>query len=183
MANETPAPSGAAPTGDTAQAPAAPGIRILAQYIKDLSFENPVVRSAPQVQPNIDLGIDVGATAHEDGNDIFEVSIRVQAKAQAEETVIFMIELDYAGLFQMQNFKAEEMEPALLIECPRLIFPFARRIIADISRDGGFPPLMVDPIDFRNLYLSQKQRQHEMAQQSPTAGPGPAGAAVPTQQT
>ena len=178
MAIETPGPTGANPTGDTTQAQAAPNIRILAQYIKDLSFENPVVRNAPQSQPNIDLGIDVGATAHQDGGNVFEVSIRIQAKAQAESTVLFVLELDYAGLFQMQNFKQEEMEPALLIECPRLIFPFARRIIADITRDGGFPPLMVDPIDFRNLYLSQKQRQHEMTQQG-----GPASAAVPSQTT
>lgn len=135
-----------------------PNIRVVSQYIKDLSFENPGVTNS-KTQPNIDLGIDVGATAHAGGQDVYEVSLRMQAKAIAGEAVLFMLELDYAGLFQLQNFKNEDMEAALLIECPRQIFPFARRIISDITRDGGFPPLLVDPIDFRSLYLTQKQRQ------------------------
>ena len=147
--------------------------------VKDLSFENPGVRGAGQTQPNIDLGIDVGATAHTDGNNIFEVSIRVQAKALIEQEVMFLLELDYAGVYQLNGFKAEEMEPVLLIECPRLIFPFARRVISDITRDGGFPPLLIDPIDFRNLYLSQKQRQQQ-ASAEPNAGP--MSSVVPDQQ-
>lgn len=161
MAEETPNPSNTPPaTGAEGQPqqPVAPAIRILAQYVKDMSFENPGMR-AGQGQPNIDLGIDVGATAHEDGQNIFEVSIRIQATAKSQEQVMFLLELDYSGLFQLQGFQANEMEPALLIECPRLIFPYARRIISDITRDGGFPPLLVDPIDFRNLYLKQKERQ------------------------
>lgn len=173
MAEETPAPEGtnAAPTG-AAQQPQAPSIRILAQYVKDLSFENPGLR-ASNAQPNIDLGIDVGATPHEDGNGMYEVSIRVQAKALVEEAVLFMCELDYAAIFQLQGFPQEEMEPALLIECPRLIFPFARRVIGDITRDGGFPPLLVDPIDFRSLYISQKQAAAQQAQpQGSGAGAG-----------
>lgn len=177
MAEETSNPAGAAPVQGAAQAPAAPSIRILAQYIKDLSFENPGVRGDPQTQPNIDLGIDVNAVAHEDGNNIFEVSVRIQAKALSGENVLFLLELDYSGIFQLDSFKPEEMEPALLIECPRLIFPFARRVISDVTRDGGFPPLLVDPIDFRNLYLSQKQRQQQQAQQA-NAGPT---AAIPPQ--
>lgn len=176
MAIETPAPTGTAtdPNAGGAQGQQAqpPAIRIMAQYVKDLSFENPGTR-ADTNQPNIDLGIDVGATAHEDGNNIFEVSIRIQAKATSGQAVMFLMELDYAAMFQLQGFKPEEMEPALLIECPRLIFPFARRVISDLTRDGGFPPLLVDPIDFRNLYLSQKQRQQQQAQ---------AGAGAPTQQ-
>lgn len=179
MAEETPTPAGAAPSNPNAQAPGAPAINILGQYIKDLSFENPGVRGAGQTQPNIDLGIDVGATAHTDGNNIFEVSIRVQAKALIEQEVMFLLELDYAGVFQLNGFKAEEMEPVLLIECPRLIFPFARRVISDISQSGGFPPLLIDPIDFRNLYLSQKQRQQ---QASAEANAGPMSAATPNQQ-
>lgn len=155
MAEDQSAPAGAQPAPT---APQGPSIRVVSQYIKDLSFENPGITS-PQSQPNIDLGIDVGATAHAGGENLYEVSLRMQAKALAGETVLFMLELDYAGLFQLQNFKNEEMEAALLIECPRQIFPFARRIISDITRDGGFPPLLVDPIDFRALYLTQKQRQ------------------------
>ena len=187
MAEETPTPApnpaGAQAADGAAQATANPSIRIMAQYIKDLSFENPGIRGAPQSQPNIDLGIDVGATAHEDGNNIFEISIHIQAKALVEQSVMFLLELDYAGMFQVTGFKPEEMEPALLIECPRLIFPFARRVISDITRDGGFPPLLVEPIDFRNLYLSQKQRQQQMAQQeSGASNTGPMSAAVPPTQ-
>lgn len=157
MAEDQSAPAGSQPQ-TPAPAPTGPGIRVVSQYIKDLSFENPGSAN-PQTQPNIDLGIDVGATAHAGGKDIYEVSLRMQAKAVSGETVLFMLELDYAGLFQLQNFKNEDMEAALLIECPRQIFPFARRIISDITRDGGFPPLLVDPIDFRSLYVTQKQRQ------------------------
>ena len=164
------------PVGTQPQSPATnseipgqgPGIRVVSQYIKDLSFENPGISNA-QAQPNIDLGIDVGATAHSGGPDLYEVSLRMQAKALAGEKVLFMLELDYAGLFQLQNFKNEDMEGALLIECPRQIFPFARRIISDITRDGGFPPLLVDPIDFRTLYITQKQRQAGAPATPPTA--------------
>jgi len=183
MAEETPTPTPTQPQtpqgapGQPQQE--GPSLRILAQYVKDLSFENPGVRGA-QGQPNINLGIDVGATPHEDGNNIFEVSLRIEAKATSEDKVLFLLELDYAGMFQLQNFRPEEVEPALLIECPRLIFPFARRIIADLTSDGGFPPLMVDPVDFRSLYLSQKQAQAQT--QSPNANPGPMAAAVPPTQ-
>jgi len=158
---QSPAPNNAVPGQG-------PGIRVVSQYIKDLSFENPSIAN-PQTQPNIDLGIDVGATAHPSGQDLYEVSLRMQAKALSGDKVLFMLELDYAGLFQLQNFSNEDMEAALLIECPRQIFPFARRIISDITRDGGFPPLLVDPIDFRTLYLTQKQRQAEAPATPPTA--------------
>lgn len=158
-----------------------PMINILSQYTKDLSFENPGSRAGNQVQPDIEIGIDVGATAHEDGNGIYEVSLRIQGKASTAETTVFMIELDYAGVFRLQGFKPEEMEAVLLIECPRLIFPFARRILADITASGGFPPLLIEPVDFRGLYLTQKQRQ--MAQQAPKQSPvvntGPMAAATP----
>ncbi len=165
MAEDQSVPAGNQPAPT---APQGPNIRVISQYIKDLSFENPGLLNT-QAQPNIDLGIDVGATAHTGGENLYEVSLRMQAKALTGDKVMFMLELDYAGLFQLQNFKNEDMEAALLIECPRQIFPFARRIISDITRDGGFPPLLVDPIDFRALYLSQKQRQ--------AAAPG--GAASP----
>lgn len=137
-------------------------MRVLAQYIKDFSFENPGTARA-QTQPNIDLGIDVGATPHKDGQNMFEVSLRMQAKASAGDAVLFILELDYAGLFQFESSNMAELEPILLIECPRLLFPFARRVISDITRDGGFPPLLVDPIDFIGLYRSQKARQAEAA--------------------
>ena len=105
------------PNGDKAPAPV---MRVLGQYVKDLSFENP--GHAPvQAQPNIDLGIDVGAKPHADGNGLFEVSLKLSAKAMSDGQVMFISELDYAGLFQLQNVAQDQLEPMLLIECPRLL--------------------------------------------------------------
>ncbi len=140
-----------------------PSLRVLGQYVKDLSFENPG-HPPVQTQPNIDLGIDVGAAPHADGNGMFEVSLKLSAKAVAGETVLFISELDYAGLFQLQNVPENQVEAMLLIECPRLLFPFARRIIAEITREGGFPPLLIDPVDFVALYQQQYRRAAERAQ-------------------
>ena len=137
-----------------------PSMRVLGQYVKDLSFENPG-HGPVQAQPNIDLGIDVGATPHADGNGLFEVSLKLSAKATSEQTVLFLCELEYAGLFQLQTADQNQIEPMLLIECPRLLFPFARRIIAEITREGGFPPLLIDPVDFVQLYQAQYQRATE----------------------
>lgn len=163
-APENPQPQGTAPN--------APAMRVLGQYVKDLSFENPG-HGPVQAQPNIDLGIDVGATPHKDGNGLYEVSLKLSAKAVSEQTVLFLCELDYAGLFQLQNVQPNQMEPMLLIECPRLLFPFARRIIAEITREGGFPPLLIDPVDFVQLYQAQLQQraaqQQAQAPQSPPA--------------
>jgi len=147
-----PQPTGTPPPPEQAQGPS---LRVLAQYIKDLSFENPGAQ-AQNEQMSTDLGIDVKATPHAQGNGIFEVSIRLTAHAKAGETVLFIAELDYAGAFQLQNVPEQDIEPMLLIECPRILFPFARRIIADLTYDGGFPPLRVDPIDFVSLYQQQK---------------------------
>ncbi|MEH6693535.1 MAG: protein-export chaperone SecB [Hyphomonas sp.] len=155
---DTSAPGNPNPPQDpNGEKPAAPVMRVLGQYVKDLSFENP--GHAPvQSQPNIDLGIDVGATPHADGNGLFEVSLKLSAKAMADSKVMFISELDYAGLFQLQNVAQEQLEPMLLIEAPRLLFPFARRIIAEITREGGFPPLLIDPVDFVALYQAQVRR-------------------------
>lgn len=157
---DTSAPGNPTP-GDRPANP--PSLRVLGQYVKDLSFENPG-HPPVQTQPNIDLGIDVGAAPHTDGNGMFEVSLKLSAKAVSGETVLFISELDYAGLFQLQNVPENQVEPMLLIECPRLLFPFARRIIAEITREGGFPPLLIDPVDFVALYQQQYRRAAERAQ-------------------
>ena len=143
-----------------------PAIRVLSQYIKDLSFENP--GAAVQEQPNIELGIDVGAAPKPDTEGVFEVTLKLKARAGTQNTALFLIEMDYAGLFQLQGFSQADMEPILLIECPRILFPFARRIIADVSAEGGFPPLRIDPVDFGALYNTQKQRAAAAAQTAPT---------------
>ena len=146
-----------------------PAIRVLSQYIKDLSFENP--GATVQDQPNIELGIDVGAAPKPGSEGAFEVTLKLKARAGTETTALFLIEMDYAGLFQLQGFSQADMEPILLIECPRILFPFARRIIADISAEGGFPPLRIDPVDFGALYNSQKQRAAAAAAAEAPASP------------
>ena len=129
------------------------------QYIKDLSFESP---NAPDcfinpTQPKIDVQVDVQARGI--GNDIYEVALRVQSKATRELQAVFVIDLTYAGVFTLKNIQPSQIQPMLLIECPRLLFPFVRNIVADVTRDGGFPPLLLQPIDFVGLYQRQVSAQ------------------------
>jgi preprotein translocase subunit SecB len=134
-----------------------PGIRIMAQFIRDLSFENP---RAPEslrtsaVQPQIDLGVEMAARARPD--QLYEVDLKLTASAQASGDPIFTLELLYGGLFQITGIAEENMEQVLLIECPRFLFPFARRLVAEMSSEGGFPPFMIDPIDFAVVYASRQ---------------------------
>lgn len=140
-----------------AQAGQGPTLRILTQYTKDLSFENPNSHlDAPQQNPGIDIGVDVRATGIQGRENAFEVDLQISAKAETEGRVFFIAELVYSGVFEIQGVEKESLEPLILIECPRLLFPFARRILADVTREGGFPPLMLDPIDFAALYRQQK---------------------------
>jgi preprotein translocase subunit SecB len=136
-----------------------PQVSILTQYIKDLSFENPNAPASLQSteQPRIDVNVAVNAKRGSD--NVFEVELKISAKAITGDTTAFVVELLYAGLFGLANVPEEALEPFLIIEAPRIIFPFARRIIADAVRDGGFPPLMLDPIDFASLYMAQQQAQ------------------------
>lgn len=157
-----PRPDG--PIGSEEQA--APQLRIVAQYIKDLSFENPNsprLLSANGGQPEIGVHVDVRANKMADGN--FEIELRLTVDAKTNNEVMFMVDLQYAGIFLLQNIPEESVQPVLMIEAPRQIFPFARRIVADITRDGGFPPLMIDPIDFAGLYRRRlEQAQQEQAE-------------------
>ena len=149
--------AGAGGAPDIAEAATGPGIRILAQFIRDLSFENP---RAPEslrggaAQPQIDLGVEMNARGREDG--FYEVDLKLSAKASREDGAVFVVELLYGGVFQIAGVDAEDMEPVLLIECPRYLFPFARRIIADVTSDGGYPPFLLDPIDFAGVYQARK---------------------------
>lgn len=158
--------------------PKPPSLRILTQFIKDLSFENPSYTDSARSTkpPNIDLGIDVQARTI--SQDTYEVTLNFSARAVNEsEDVVFIAELAYSGLFQMANITEADREPFLLIECPRMIFPFARRVLADITRDGGFPPLMLDPVDFANLYRAQMAKRAAAAQGAETNGNGEPSAA------
>lgn len=134
-----------------------PGIRILAQYIRDLSFENPRAPDSLRAgvgQPQIELGVELNATSRDGG--LFEVELKLTAAAKRDADPVFQIELVYAGLFQIAGVDGEELEQVLLIEAPRYLFPFARRLIADLSAEGGFPPLMLEPMDFAAIYMARK---------------------------
>jgi preprotein translocase subunit SecB len=136
-----------------------PQVAILTQYVKDLSFENPNAPGSLQSQSQPRIDVNVGVNARKAADDVFEVELKISAKAETDGTAAFMVELLYAGLFGLKNVPEEALEPFCIIEAPRILFPFARRIIADAVRDGGFPPLMLDPIDFGQLYLAQQQGQ------------------------
>lgn len=136
-----------------------PQVGIISQYVKDLSFENP---NAPAVyqwqgQPQIDVQFNIASNKVAD--DVWEVLLKIEVKAVAADRVAFQVELSYAGLFGIRNVPEEQIQPFCYAEAPRLIFPFARRVLADAVRDGGFPPLMLEPIDFAGLYMQQAQAQ------------------------
>jgi len=140
--------------GPQPQAAAAlPQIGVIAQYVKDLSFENPhaprSMAPSPQ-QPAINIQINVDAAPMTD-TDV-ELSLRLEGKAESQGIMLFSFELVFAGAFRIQNVPPETLQPIVLIECPRLLFPFAREIVATAVRNGGFAPLLLDPIDFVGLY-------------------------------
>ncbi len=134
-----------------------PGIRVLAQFIRDLSFENPRAPDSLQMSataPQMDVGVEMNARARQDG--LFEVDLKLTASAQRDGSAVFHCELLYGGLFQITGVPETEMEVVLMTECPRYLFPFARQIVAEMSAQGGFPPFMLDPIDFMGIYMTQK---------------------------
>ena len=133
----------------------APQVGIISQYVKDLSFENP---NAPAVyqwqnQPQIEVSFNIGAQAV--GQDVHEVALKIEVSARSEGRTAFQVELVYAGLFALRNIPEEQIQPFMLAEAPRIIFPFARRVVSDTIQDGGFPPLLLDPIDFGALYMQR----------------------------
>jgi preprotein translocase subunit SecB len=148
--------SGAPPAEDAAQAP---GVRILAQFVRDFSFENPRAPEALRggVQPQIDLGVEMNARGRDDG--LYEVDLKLSAQANRDDGPMFVVELLYGGLFQITGVPAEEV---LLIECPRYLFPFARRLISDVTSEGGFPPFLLDPIDFAGVYAQRKAEEGQV---------------------
>ena len=147
---------GASAEGDSRQ----PGVqaRVIAQYVKDLSFENPNIErmlAGPGDNPNLNLEINVNA--RRTGDQTFESAIDLRAHATNAAGTIYELEVIYGGMFHIENLPPQSLEPFLLINCPALIFPFLRRLVADVTREGGFPPLYVDPIDFGALYLNRQR--------------------------
>ena len=177
--SETPAPGAAAPKpaapGGTAgqvkpgagagqqpaQGKAPPVMKILGQYLKDLSFENPNSPQSLSQQGQPEINVQVNVNAKPAGQDQYEVELHLEAKASHQGKAVFAADLLYAGVFRLENVPQEALHPIVLVECPRMLFPFARQILADATRNGGFPPLMLDPIDFASMYqrrLAESQK-------------------------
>jgi preprotein translocase subunit SecB len=158
-------PAPAAPQGQPQ-----PGIHVLGQYIKDLSFENPgAPRSLRQSdkQTQLEVNVNVNAKQQSQQSD-FEIELKIEGRAVRGDETLFIVEVTYAGLFQLRGVPQEHIQPLVLIECPRLLFPFARQIVADATRQGGFPPLMIDPVDFTALYRRKMQEAQAQAPQQTT---------------
>lgn len=145
--------------------------RVLAQYIKDLSFENPNIArllSGPGDSPNLKLEVNVNAQKM--GDNVYESAIEMKAQAESKAGTIYDFEIVYAGLFQIEGLPEQALEPFLLVNCPAIIFPFLRRLAADITREGGFPPLLIDPLDFGALYMQKRQQAMSAGPTSPVPG-------------
>lgn len=144
-------------------APEAPNLQVIGQYIKDLSFENPGAAAEINQRPQIDLAVDLNAKRIE--NDVFEVELKIRVDAKNDGKALFLLEVAYAGVFQLRNIPDTATQQAiLLIQAPHMLFPFVRRIVSDVVRDGGMPPLMIEPIDFMALYQA---RVNQAAGQAP----------------
>lgn len=151
--------------GATPEAPPQIRMQVLAQYIRDLSFENMVAQkglTGGEVQPDIQVAVSLDARKRSQEHQ-FEIinKFRVTSKNKASGETLFLMELDYGGIFHVEGVTDEQLHPFLLIECPRLLFPFVRRIISDVTRDGGFPPLNVDTVDYLSLYRQELARRAE----------------------
>jgi len=154
-----------APGGENGLDAQAPRVQVIGQYIKDLSFENPNAPANLTARPQIELGVDLQARQVE--REHYEVELKLRVSAQTDGKPAFLLELVYAGLFMLQNIPDEVRNQVLLIEAPHILFPFARRIVADIVRDGGMPPLMIEPIDFAALYRAKAMEMQQMRTGTP----------------
>ncbi|MGB7408091.1 MAG: protein-export chaperone SecB [Pontixanthobacter sp.] len=166
--NMDPAANGPTPNGEDT----GPVAGIISQYVKDLSVENPNAPDSFQYkdQPQIDLQFNIGAKKIND--EVTEIELKVNVTAKTDQGNAYLIELAYCGLVGMRNLPDDQMHAFMYAEAPRLLFPFARRVIADATRDAGFQPLMLDPIDFNGLYVQQLQQK---AEENAAAGGAPAG--------
>ncbi|MEO9574306.1 MAG: protein-export chaperone SecB [Roseobacter sp.] len=151
---------------EKAAQPVQPQMRVLGQFVRDMSFENIVAQkgASPDVQPDVQVQVNLDAKKRSQDKQ-YEVGIKlnITSKAKEGDTVLFVLEIDYVGLFHIENVQEEQLHPFLLIECPRMIFPFLRRVVSDITRDGGFPPLNLENIDFISLYRNEIARRQNQA--------------------
>lgn len=162
------ATNGAAP--QPAQAPQIK-MQVLGQFIRDLSFENVVAQkgtSSAEVQPDVQIQVSLDGKARQVANQ-YEVftKLKITSTNKANNAPLFVMELDYGGIFHVEGVPEDQLHPYLMIECPRMLFPFVRRIVSDVTRDGGFPPLNLDTIDFLSLYRSEAARRAAAASSQP----------------
>jgi preprotein translocase subunit SecB len=161
-----------------------PPLVVNVQYVKDLSFEvpgAPGIFTQLRTQPAVNINLDVQARRVQEGQSVYEISLMIRAEAQeaptsqgsgqtpATATTVFVAELTYAGVFTLTGLPDNAVEPVLLVECPRILFPFARNILADVTRDGGFPPVLLQPIDFVALWQARRQQAQAAAPQASVA--------------
>lgn len=145
-----------------------PQLSVLGQYVKDFSFENPnAPRSLQPAQQQPQINIQVNVNARPLAETDFEVELKIDGRAESQGLLIFAVELLYAGIFRIKNVPQESIHPLVMIECPRLLFPFARQMIADTTCSGGFPPLLIDPVDFVGLYRQKMAETAAAQQQNP----------------
>jgi preprotein translocase subunit SecB len=155
MADETNGAAGTAPQ---------PRLQMLTQYTRDLSFENIAVQKGlATADGKPDVKVQINLDAQQRAGDRYEVALKVNIDSKVGETQIFLLELDYAGLFLIQNVPQDQLHALLMIECPRLVFPYVRRLVGDVTRDGGYPPLNLEQIDFLTLYRQEVARRQQAA--------------------
>ncbi|NNU79100.1 protein-export chaperone SecB [Halovulum dunhuangense] len=154
----------ATPEAGTTQ-PQRPRMQVVAQYVRDLSFENVALMKGARIEGTPQMQVQVALDANKRGENLYEVITKVKVESKAGDVVVFLLELDYAGQFKVENIPDAQLHPYLLIECPRMTFPYVRRVIGDVTRDGGFPPLNLDNIDFLALYQQDLARR-QAAQQA-----------------
>lgn len=152
MAEET---NGAAEPAAAVQ----PRLQILTQYVRDLSFENIAAQKGIASDAKPEIRVQVNIDVQQRAPEHFEVALKVKVESKIAEQPVFILELDYAGIFHIQNVPQEQLHPLLMIECPRLIFPYVRRIASDVTRDGGYPPLNLEQVDFLSLYRAELARR------------------------
>ena len=145
-----------------------PSVRIVTHFVRDLSFENVAAQEGTQAQGKPEINVVVNLDAGPAGEGRWQVGMKINATAKAAETTRFITELDYVGIFEIANVPQEHLHPFLFIECPRQILPYARRVISDVTRDGGYPPLMLDNVDFGQLYRQKLEQMRAEQGETPT---------------
>jgi preprotein translocase subunit SecB len=161
MADDT---NGAAKPAEPPKAAEAPRVQVLAQYIRDLSFENLAMQKDIRTDQTPEIQVQIGLDAAKKGDDLFEVINKLTVESTAGGNKLFILELEYAGRFRLTNVPESQLHAFLMVECPRLIFPYLRRVVGDLTRDGGYPPLNLDNVDYVALFRRELERRAALAQ-------------------